>query len=134
MADRRIVVAAAVVERDGRLLVTRRLRGTHLEGCWEFPGGKCERDESHSDCLVREIREELGCGVLVGDELLAVAHDYDDRTIELHFFRCDVDGEPQPLLGQEIQWIARARLATLEFPPADAELIRLLSAPDRSRD
>ena len=123
----RIVVSAAVVERRSRYLVTRRLLGTHLEGCWEFPGGKCEPGETHAGCLVREIREELGCEVVVGEELLSMAHEYPERTVELHFFRCEVAGDPRPLLGQEIRWIPRQDLTTLEFPPADAELIRLLT-------
>ena len=127
MSSPLIVVTAAVVERDGRYLVTRRLRGTHLEGYWEFPGGKCEPGETHAACLVREIREELGCDVQVGEELLSVAHEYPERTVELHFFRCTADGEPRPLLGQELRWIARQKLRTLDFPPADDELIRLLA-------
>ena len=127
MSDRLIVVTAAVVERDGRYLVTRRLRGTHLEGYWEFPGGKCEPGETHVTCLIREIREELGCDVRVGEELLGVTHEYPERAVELHFFRCTTEGEPRPLLGQELRWIARQELRTLDFPPADEELIRLLS-------
>jgi 8-oxo-dGTP diphosphatase len=127
VSDERIVVAAAVVERDSRYLVTRRLRGTHLEGFWEFPGGKCETGETHVECLVREIREELGCAVRVGEKLLSVAHDYPERTVELHFFRCDLGADPRPLLGQEIRWISRVELRKLDFPPADVELIRLLA-------
>lgn len=121
-----VVVSAAVVERNAAFLVTRRLRGTHLEGFWEFPGGKCEPGETHDACLVREIREELGCVALVGEKLLAVSHAYPERTVELHFFRCALRGEPQPLIGQDIRWVARADLRSLEFPPADAELIQLL--------
>ena len=131
MADRRparrVVVAAAVVERDGCYLATRRLQGTHLEGFWEFPGGKCEANESHEACLRREILEELGCGVIVGGRLLSVAHEYEDRTIELHFFGCTLAGEPRPLLGQDIRWVTPRDLRTLDFPPADEELIRLLA-------
>ena len=127
MADRRIVVTAAVVEQSGAYLVTRRLRGTHLEGLWEFPGGKCEDGETHEGCLVREVREELGCDAIVGDKLLEVAHEYPERTVELHFFRCDLNGQPQPLLGQEIRWVASTDLRTLDFPPADEELIRMLA-------
>jgi 8-oxo-dGTP diphosphatase len=127
VAERRIVVAAAVVERGGAFLVTRRLRGTHLEGLWEFPGGKCESGESQQGCLARELREELGCDALVGVKLLEVAHDYPDRTIELHFFDCDLFGEPQPLLGQEIRWVAATELAALDFPPADEQLIQMLA-------
>ena len=127
MADRRIVVTAAVVERSGAYLVTRRLRGTHLEGLWEFPGGKCEHGETHEGCLVRELREELGCDAVVGAKLLEVAHEYPERTVELHFFRCELTGQPQPLLGQEIRWVDRAALRALEFPPADEELIQMLA-------
>jgi 8-oxo-dGTP diphosphatase len=127
VADRRIVVTAAVVERSGAYLVTRRLRGTHLEGLWEFPGGKCEDGETHEGCLVRELREELGCDAVVGVQLLEVAHEYPERTVELHFFRCDLKGQPQPLLGQEIRWVARTELRALDFPPADEELIQILA-------
>jgi 8-oxo-dGTP diphosphatase len=122
-----IVVSAAVVERDGAYLVTRRLRGTHLAGCWEFPGGKCEPGESFEHCLIREIREELGCDTTVGAKLLSVAHDYGDTTVQLHFFRCDLTGEPRPLLGQEMMWVPRGDLRSWNFPPADQELIRLLA-------
>jgi mutator protein MutT len=94
---------------------------------WEFPGGKCEAGESHDACLRREILEELGCGADVGEKLLTVAHDYGERRVELHFFRCEMTGEPAPLLGQDIRWVDRAELRDLEFPPADADLIRLLA-------
>ena len=124
----RIVVTAAVIERDGTLLVTRRLQGTHLEGCWEFPGGKCEPGESHEACLAREMLEELDASVTVGKEIYSVAHDYPERTVQLHFFECMLDGEPRPMLGQEMRWVRRGDLGSLTFPPADAELIRLLSS------
>ena len=127
MADGTVIVAAAVVRRGDTYLVTRRLRGTHLEGLWEFPGGKCETGETLAACLVREIEEELGCGIEVGAEMLTVAHAYDDRRVELHFFSCALHGEPRPLLGQEIKWAARLELRTLAFPPADDDLIRLLA-------
>ncbi len=69
-------MTAAVIRRDGCYLVTRRLRGTHLEGYWEFPGGKCDSGESLTACLEREIAEELGARVHVGDEIHSVAHTY----------------------------------------------------------
>jgi 8-oxo-dGTP diphosphatase len=122
-----VVVAAAIIERDGRFLLTRRQKGVHLEGYWEFPGGKCEPGETHTACLVREIREELGVEAAVGEELLATRHAYVDRQVELHFLRCTVGETPAPQLGQEMRWVAREDLATLAFPPADTELIRLLS-------
>jgi 8-oxo-dGTP diphosphatase len=122
-----IVVTAAVVELDDEFLVTRRQRGAHLEGYWEFPGGKCDAGESLAACLARELREELDVDARVGDEVFTTTHAYPERSIELHFFRCELHGEPRPQIGQEMRWVRRNELATLEFPPADAELIRILS-------
>ena len=126
MSVPRLVVTAAVIERHGAFLVTRRLEGAHLEGRWEFPGGKCEPGESHTACVKREILEELGTGVRVGPEIFFVEHAYPERIVELHFFACELTADPTPLLGQEMRWVPRADLATLEFPPADAEFIELL--------
>ena len=122
-----LVVAAAVVERDDRFLVTRRQAGVHLEGYWEFPGGKCEAGESLALCLARELREELAVDALVGGELFAVTHQYTDRSVELHFLACVLAGEPVPQLGQDMQWVPRAGLHGLRFPPADAEFIDTLT-------
>ena len=124
-----IVVLAGIIEgEDGRLLVTRRLDGTHLAGLWEFPGGKCEPGESHEACLAREIAEELGVVAAVGEELLTTEHDYRDRVVRLHFRWCRITGEPRGLLGQQIQWVSRSALRSLSFPPADRELIDLLTS------
>jgi 8-oxo-dGTP diphosphatase len=123
-----IVVTAAVVRRGDTFLVTRRLKGTHLEGLWEFPGGKCEAGEGLEACLRREIAEELGVNAIVKHLLLSTTHTYDTRQIELHFFACDLDADPHPRLGQEILWAPRTSLRQLDFPPADAELIDLLAA------
>lgn len=123
-----IVVTAAVVERDGAFLVTRRLTGTHLAGTWEFPGGKCEPGEPLEACLWREIREELGARCSVGSEIFSITHEYTERRIELHFYACTLLDDPVPLLGQEMRWVPRSQLTELEFPPADDELIRKLAA------
>lgn len=130
---RRVVVVAAVVERADRILVTERLAGTHLAGHWEFPGGKMEEGEDHRQCLEREMREELEVGVEVGDELHATSFDYPDRTVELHFYRCAIIGEPKPVLGQRMRWVSRAELKSLRLPPADLELIRLLATRSLAR-
>ncbi len=124
---RSVVVTAAVVERRGRLLVARRLEGSHMGGRWEFPGGKCEPGESARDCLLRELREELGVAGVVHEEIYRTTYDYKDRVLDLRFFRCDLAGKPRPLLGQEIRWVSRRTLPTLEFPPADRELVRRLA-------
>jgi 8-oxo-dGTP diphosphatase len=121
-----LVVTAAVIEREGRFLVTRRQAGVHLAGTWEFPGGKCDSGESLSACMARELREELAVEADVGSEVLTTLHEYEDRRVELHFLRCRISGEPSPLLGQAMRWVSREELEELAFPPADAELIRLL--------
>ena len=127
-SPRRLVVTAAVIERDDAFLVTRRLSGVHLAGYWEFPGGKCEPGESHVTCLVREIAEELDTSVLVGAEIFTIAHTYSDRVVQLHFFECELMGEPRAALGQEMRWVRRGELESLAFPPADEELIRKLAS------
>lgn len=125
-----MIVVAAVIENDGRFLVTRRQHGVHLAGLWEFPGGKIDSGETHEQALRREIREELDADVAVHDLLFSVEHAYDDRTVGLYFYRCTLRGEPRPLLGQEMRWVTRDELAQLEFPPADDELIKqLVAAP-----
>ena len=122
-----IVVTAAVIERDGCFLVTRRQKGVHLEGYWEFPGGKCDDGEPLRDCLARELREELAVAATIGEEIFTIAHPYPDRTVELHFFQCVLQGEPEPQVGQDMRWIERQHLRRLAFPPADAALIDLLA-------
>ena len=122
-----LVVTAAVIEIDGRFLVTRRQKGVHLGGFWEFPGGKCDKDEPLTVCLARELLEELDVPSRIGEELFTTTHAYPERRVELHFFQCELLGEPRPQLGQEMRWVPRAELSTLEFPPADAELIRILT-------
>lgn len=123
----RIVVTAAVIRRGDDYFVTRRQRGVHLEGFWEFPGGKCDPDETLQVCLRREIREELDADVIVGAQILECTHEYPERIVELHFFDCRLVGEPSAVLGQEMRWVPRADLRSLQFPPADDELIALLS-------
>lgn len=122
------MVVAAVIEKDDCFLVTRRQQGVHLAGMWEFPGGKIDTSETHTDALRREIREELDADVQVHELVFEIRHAYADRTIALYFYRCTLAGTPRPLLGQEMQWVPRRGLASLGFPPADAELIRRLTA------
>ena len=126
-----IVVTAAVIRRGDRYLVTRRQKGVHLEGLWEFPGGKCDPGESLAACLRRELHEELATAATVGEELLQVTHHYPERSVELHFLACELTGDPVPQLGQEMRWVARHELRSLQFPPADDELIALLERDER---
>ena len=122
-----IVVVAAIIERDNAFLLTLRPDGTHLAGHWEFPGGKVHDHETHADALRREIVEELDAVVVVGDLAHTVTHAYPDKVVQLFFYRCDLMGEPKPMMGQEMRWIGKAQLKALPFPEADRELITLLS-------
>src|SRR5215831_2186212 len=83
-----IEVSAGLVFRDGKLLITRRHVDTHLGGLWEFPGGKREPNESYEQCLVRELREELGIEVVVGGLVESLTHAYPEKTVVLNFYRC----------------------------------------------
>ena len=122
-----VVVAAAVIEENGRFLLTRRLEGTHLAGRWEFPGGKCEPGETHQQALARELEEELAVGVAVGPRILITTHAYDERTVALHFYRTRLLGTPRPQLGQAMRWASREELGQLDLPEADAALIGMLT-------
>ena len=125
-----MIVVAAVIEQNDRFLITRRQNGVHLAGLWEFPGGKIDPAETHADALRREMREELDTDVEIGQLVFDVTHAYPDRTVTLYFYRCTLKGVPRPLLGQEMRWVPRAELASLGFPPADEELIRLLAGTE----
>jgi mutator protein MutT len=122
-----VVVVAAVIEEQGRFLVTRRQAGVHLAGLWEFPGGKIDPDETHTDALRRELREELDTDVSVGELVLATTHAYPEKTVTLYFYRCRLLSAARPLLGQEMRWVDRDELRTLGFPAADKELIHVLA-------
>ena len=123
----RVVVVAAVIERQDRFLVTRRQDGVHLAGFWEFPGGKVADGELHTDALCREIHEELDVNIVVRELVLETSHEYADRVVTLFFYRCDLVGTPRPMIGQEMAWVAGDELPSLNFPPADDELIRRLT-------
>ena len=111
-------MVAAVIEREGRILIARRPGGRHLEGLWEFPGGKRRPEESPEAALVREIREELDAGIAVGELLETVDWTYPEKRVRLSFFRCTIAGEPRGLEGQEIVWVRPAELARYHFPTA----------------
>jgi mutator protein MutT len=122
-----IDVAAGLVFRHGKLLITKRFPDVHLGGLWEFPGGKREPNESFEDCLVRELHEELGIEVTVGSLVESVTHDYKDKHVHLRFFRCLWKAqEPRPLGCEECRWVTRDELKNFDFPAADAVLLKKL--------
>jgi mutator protein MutT len=124
---KRVEVAAGLIFRGGKLLITQRRSGDHLGGLWEFPGGKREGDETFEHCLRRELREEIGVEVEVGELLQQIDHDYPEKQVSLHFFYCRIlEGEPRPLACPDLRWISKEGLARFEFPAADAALVEKL--------
>ncbi|HTB85858.1 MAG TPA: 8-oxo-dGTP diphosphatase MutT [Candidatus Sulfotelmatobacter sp.] len=122
-----VEVSAALIFRGGKLLITQRNAKSHLGGLWEFPGGKRERGETFEACLVREIREELGVEISVGELFDEIAHDYPGKSVYLKFFLCKLlSGEPQPLDCAAVKWVEKEQLADFEFPAADAQLLEKL--------
>ncbi len=128
-ADQRTVVqvVAGVICRDGRYLVTKRKHDVHLGGFWEFPGGKLEAGESLEACLRRELWEELGIEIAAPELLHVTRHHYEERSVELHFFRCSIAaGEARSLDCDGIRWVLPEELGDLQFPPADLSFIKTL--------
>ncbi len=123
------VAAALIRDAAGRYLITQRRRGSHLEGLWEFPGGKQEAGESPETCLKRELAEELSASFAVGEKFTTIRWEYPDRTVILHFFRCRLEsGTIEPRESQTMAWVAAERLDEFDFPPADRELVARLRA------
>jgi 8-oxo-dGTP diphosphatase len=126
-SKRQITVAAAIIWKDGKVLITKRPEGTHLAGLWEFPGGKKEEAETLEECIAREIKEELGVEVDPGRLLLAVSHEYETKIVDLNIFECTlIDGSPFPMEGQEINWVRPCDMSDYAFPPPDIEVIEFL--------
>ena len=127
-----IDVAAGLVFRQGRVLITQRRPGEHLAGLWEFPGGKRESRETFPECLRRELREELGIDVEVQELIETLVHRYPEKAVRLEFYRCTLVGrDPQPLGCQALAWVTAEELARYGFPPADARLLdRLRRTPE----
>jgi mutator protein MutT len=124
-----VEVSAALIFQNGRLLITQRPAKSHLGGLWEFPGGKREAGETFEQCLVREIREELGVEITTGKLFAEVAHDYPEKSVRLKFFLCRLlAGEPQPIDCAAVKWVTPPELAEFEFPAADAQLLQTLNA------
>jgi len=119
-----IDVAAALVFREGKLLITQRLADAHLGGLWEFPGGKRELNETFEDCLRRELREELGIEVAVGELVESLTHAYPEKTVHLKFYRCRWEKHEPQLLGcSAFRWVRAGELKDYAFPAADARLL-----------
>ena len=124
-----LVVAAALVDADNRVLLAQRPKGKQLEGLWEFPGGKIDADERPEDALIRELKEELGIAVKAAclAPLAFASHAYDAFHLLMPLYICRKwEGFVQPLDGQALKWVRPVDLRNYPMPPADAPLIPAL--------
>ena len=124
-----LVVAVALVDADGRVLLARRPPGKAMEGLWEFPGGKLAAGETPEQALIRELREELGIDTEQSclAPLAFASHGYDDFHLLMPLYVCRVwNGTVVPKEGQELRWVRPVRLGDFPMPPADAPLIPVL--------
>jgi len=120
-------VTAAILEKDGRIIIDQRNSKYHLTGKWEFPGGKIGDGESPEQALERELSEELGVELGAADRFMHLEHDYPDRSVSIHFFL--VHGwknEPAGLEGQALRWVSPAQLGEQNILPADVPVIEAL--------
>ncbi len=120
-------VSAAVIWQDGKVLLAQRLEEGMLGGLWEFPGGTREAGESLEECLRREIQEELGMEIAVGEHLISVPHAYTHKRITLHAFHCrPVRGIPQKLEVKDWRWVAPAEVMQYPLSVVDQRVAQAL--------
>ena len=128
-----LVVAAALYDSSGRVLIAQRPAGKHMAGRWEFPGGKVAGGESEREALGRELREELGVEVRMARPFMRLQHAYADREVELSLWIVErFSGAPRALDGQRLKWVAPAQLSAQNILEADRpfiEALRSLPAP-----
>lgn len=127
----RIRVVAAMIELEGRYLITQRRTSAVLASLWEFPGGRVEEGENDSQALIREVRHRLGVGVDVGKLVSFVRHPYQNYTVDLHLYDCRLDsGQPESLNVQEYAWATSEEFENYAFTPADeTSMAQLLGLP-----
>ncbi len=125
LPEKLIEVGCAIIRHQGRILIAQRKAESYLGGYWEFPGGKREAGETIEECLIREVREELGVTISPHSLLKQVRHTYPEKDLLLDFWFCDwVSGEPARVDCQDFRWITPEKLSDFKFPPADDDLIR----------
>ena len=118
---------AVIWNQSGQILIDRRKASGTMGGLWEFPGGKIEPDETVAECIVREIREELGIEIAVGEHLISIEHTYPTFQLTLIVHHCQhISGIPQPIESEEVRWVNVGDLAHYQFPAANAAIIHTL--------
>lgn len=128
MAKEVIRVVAAVIEREGRYLITQRNAGAVLPLLWEFPGGRIEEGETEAEALHREVRIRIGVDVLVGDKIGEHHHEYAHYDVHLLMFKCTLAGDepPYPATVNDLRWVTSREFLDYDFPPADEKTMTKL--------
>jgi 8-oxo-dGTP diphosphatase len=125
---------AVISNQHQKILIDRRKATGEMGGLWEFPGGKIEAGETIEACIKREIKEELGIEILVGDRLTTITHQYKTFKVTLYVHDCQyLKGIPQPIECEEIQWVTPAELNKYQFPLANTQIVNLLQQRDTSK-
>jgi len=119
-----IKVTAAIIEKDGKILIAKRRKNDPLKDKWEFPGGKIEPNETPEECLRRELREELGVDTRIGEFICSSKYEYSHISIELLAYRVyHLTGEFKTYDHEEIKWVVPSDLSSYDFPEADAPIV-----------
>ncbi len=122
-----IEVGCAIIVKNGKLLIAQRKPGTHLGGFWEFPGGKRHDGEEMEQCLVREVREELGVLIRPRELLRRTDYAYPEKNVTLFFWLCDwVSGKPERLDCRDFRWVMPEELRCFKFPLGDDAILNEL--------
>ncbi|MEA5534583.1 8-oxo-dGTP diphosphatase MutT [Crocosphaera sp. XPORK-15E] len=123
---------AVIYNESGLILIDRRLKEGLLGGLWEFPGGKIETNETVEDCIKREILEEIGIDIEVGEHLISLEHDYSHFKVTLFVHICRyLSGEPTPIECEEIRWVTLDEIDNFPFPEANTKIIERLKEINR---
>jgi 8-oxo-dGTP diphosphatase len=122
------IIGVAVIANDqGQILIDRRRQEGAMGGLWEFPGGKIERNETVEECIQREIKEELGIVVEVGEHIITIDHTYSHIRVTLTVHHCRlIQGIPQPIECDEVRWVSVDELESFAFPEANIQIIAAL--------
>ena len=123
-----VTVTAAVIEKNGKVLIAKRKAGMRLGGLWEFPGGKMEPEEDPRECLRRELQEEFGIDAEIGDLLVSHIHEYSHGTITLLSYRArHLDGIFDLRDHEEVAWVEPNEFGKFDFAPADLPTIQFIT-------
>ncbi len=129
MDEKTIRVVAALIRKNGQVLITERWPNKHMGLTWEFPGGKVESGESDEQALKRELMEELGIEVKVGSCCFQTTYSYSNKDVNLSIYRCEITGgSPQAIDVKSLEWVTQSSLGTRPFPPADLIFVQELVA------